>query len=247
MSRFNDAVLKVSSFDQAVGITAVIQCLNHERFRDNLIKHPLVTYDEVNVRSGYINGDLNCSLPISYLYEVPHSHGNNNTTGVKIPDNQPENETQAAPIEDVEEVHINDKDLNRKTQIGTHLNPKERAELIAFLRVNKDVFVWTSTNMPGIPAFVSMHKLSTNPLKKPVAQKQHLFEGERLKVIKDEVEKLLQVCFIRRVDYCEWVSNPMFVKKDNGKWLMCIDYTNLNQACPKDYPKDYYPMPKRQI
>ncbi|GKV17775.1 hypothetical protein SLEP1_g28236 [Rubroshorea leprosula] len=40
--------------------------------------------------------------------------------------------------------------------------------------------------------------------------------------------------FIRRVEYSEWVSNPVLVKKPNGKWRMCIDFTNLNDACPKD-------------
>ncbi|GLU18332.1 hypothetical protein SLE2022_346380 [Rubroshorea leprosula] len=93
--------------------------------------------------------------------------------------------------------------------------------------------------MPGIPTSVSQHKFSTNPLKKPVAQKRRLFGGERLQVIKKEVEKLLQAGFVRRVDYCEWVANPVLVKKANGKWRMCIDYTNLNDACPKDC----YPMP----
>ena len=30
------------------------------------------------------------------------------------------------------------------------------------------------------------------------------------------------------------------VKKPNGKWRMCIDFTNLNRACPKDS----YPLPR---
>ncbi|GKU96129.1 hypothetical protein SLEP1_g9399 [Rubroshorea leprosula] len=123
--------------------------------------------------------------------------------GVEIVDNRPEDETRAAPVEDVEEVQIDDRDPSRKTQIGTKLNSKERAELIAFLRANKDVFAWTSADMSGIPTSVFQHKLSTNPLKKPVAQKRRLFGGERLKVIKEEVEKLLQAGFIRRVDYSE--------------------------------------------
>ncbi|GKV11460.1 hypothetical protein SLEP1_g22719 [Rubroshorea leprosula] len=126
-----------------------------------------------------------------------------------------EDETRATPVEDVEKVQIDDRDPNRKTQIGTRLNPKERAELIAFLRANKDVFAWTSTDMPGIPTSVSQHKLNTNPLKKPIAQKRCLFGGERLQVIKEKVEKLLQIGFIRRVDYCKWVANLMLVKKAN--------------------------------
>ncbi|GKU96172.1 hypothetical protein SLEP1_g9439 [Rubroshorea leprosula] len=51
MSIFNDAVLEVSSFDQVVGITAVIAGLKHDRFRDSLIKHAATTFSEVNDRS----------------------------------------------------------------------------------------------------------------------------------------------------------------------------------------------------
>ncbi|GKV21495.1 hypothetical protein SLEP1_g31472 [Rubroshorea leprosula] len=159
---------------------------------------------------------------------------NQQVMGVEIVDNRPDDETKAAPVEDVEEVLIDDRDPSRKTQIGTRLNPKERAELIAFLRANNDVFAWTSADMPGIPKSVSQHKLSTNPLKKPVAQKRRLFGGERLQAIREEVEKLLQAGFVRKVDYYEWVANPVLVKKANGKWRMCIDYTNLNHTCPKD-------------
>ena len=32
----------------------------------------------------------------------------------------------------------------------------------------------------------------------------------------------------------DWLSNPILVLKKNGKWRMCIDYTSLNKACPKD-------------
>ncbi|GKV11548.1 hypothetical protein SLEP1_g22796 [Rubroshorea leprosula] len=51
INRFNDAVLEVNSFDQAVGITAVISGLGRERFRDSLLKHPANTFSEVNDRS----------------------------------------------------------------------------------------------------------------------------------------------------------------------------------------------------
>ena len=40
--------------------------------------------------------------------------------------------------------------------------------------------------------------------------------------------------FIREVSYPEWISNVVLVKKANGKWRMCVDFTDLNKACPKD-------------
>lgn len=48
------------------------------------------------------------------------------------------------------------------------------------------------------------------------------------------VEKLLQAGFIREVEYPEWVSNVVLVKKSNDKWRMCVDVTDLNKVCSKD-------------
>ena len=43
--------------------------------------------------------------------------------------------------------------------------------------------------------------------------------------------------FIREVYYPDWLANVVMIKKANGKWRMCVDFTNLNKACPKDsYP-----------
>ena len=35
------------------------------------------------------------------------------------------------------------------------------------------------------------------------------------------------------------VVNVVMVKKASGKWRMCVDYSDLNKACPKDT----YPLP----
>ena len=48
------------------------------------------------------------------------------------------------------------------------------------------------------------------------------------------MNKLLAVNFIREVYYPEWLANIVMVKKANGKWRMCVDFTDLNNACPKD-------------
>ena len=52
-----------------------------------------------------------------------------------------------------------------------------------------------------------------------------------------EVRKLLVAGFIREVYYPDWLANVVMVKKSNGKWMMCVDFMDLNRACPKDnYP-----------
>ena len=44
----------------------------------------------------------------------------------------------------------------------------------------------------------------------------------------DEMDKLLAANFIREVYYTEWLANIVMVKKANGKWRMCVDFTDLN-------------------
>ena len=56
----------------------------------------------------------------------------------------------------------------------------------------------------------------------------------------DEVNKLLAANFIQEVHYPEWLANVVMVKKANGKWRMCVDFIDLNQACPKDS----FPLPR---
>ena len=57
---------------------------------------------------------------------------------------------------------------------------------------------------------------------------------ERTIAIEKQVNELLNAGFIREVQYSDWLSNVVMVKKENGKWRMCTDYTDLNKACPKD-------------
>nr|GFA80378.1 reverse transcriptase domain-containing protein [Tanacetum cinerariifolium] len=63
---------------------------------------------------------------------------------------------------------------------------------------------------------------------------------ERTKAIQAEVEKLVEAGIMREVFYHDWLSNPVMVKKHDGSWRMCVDFTDLNKACPQDC----YPLPE---
>uniref|UniRef100_A0A2N9ED79 Uncharacterized protein n=1 Tax=Fagus sylvatica TaxID=28930 RepID=A0A2N9ED79_FAGSY len=65
-------------------------------------------------------------------------------------------------------------------------------------------------------------------------QKRRVFAPERNNAIMEEVDKLLAANFIREVFYPDWLANVVMVKKSTGKWRMCVDFTDLNRACPKD-------------
>ena len=93
--------------------------------------------------------------------------------------------------------------------------------------------------MLGIDPSVITHRLNVHPSSKPVQQKKRVFALERDNAIKEEVQKLTLVKFIQEVYYLDWLAKVVMVKKANGKWRMCMDFTDLNKACPKDS----YPLP----
>ena len=78
------------------------------------------------------------------------------------------------------------------------------------------------------------HCLNVKEGAKPVKQRLHRFTQDRKEAIRDELTKLTPANFIREVYHPDWLANPVLVKKKNRKWRMCIDYTDLNKACPKD-------------
>ncbi|GKV15168.1 hypothetical protein SLEP1_g25970 [Rubroshorea leprosula] len=340
INRFNDTVLEMNSFDQAVGIAVITQGLSHERFRDSLIKQPLlhlkrsptwmekgpskkkfkaiqnrdplstakvdkpgtgVEYQQpppplptpariIHMKNGALEaGEMSSKQHKFYMREVRHQ---NQAQKRKLHDegwkDQPITFTSAdlgsiiTPHNDllVTTVIVNNCEVHRvlvdiksapdimgNQEVAKHCymtlinRPRKDKESVQLLEPMQSEApstqqvmgvelldnrpddearaALTSADMPKVPTSVAVHKLSNNPLKKSVAQKRRLFGGEKLQAIREEVQKLLQAGFVRRVDYCEWVVNPVMVKKSNDKWRMCIVYTNLNDACTKDC----HPMP----
>ena len=97
--------------------------------------------------------------------------------------------------------------------------------------------------MPGIDPSIIVHKLNVLPSFPPIQQKKRVFTLERDQAIAEEVRKLQEVNFIREVYYPDWLANVVMVKKASGKWRMCVDFTDLNKACPKDS----YPLPRVDV
>ena len=56
----------------------------------------------------------------------------------------------------------------------------------------------------------------------------------------EQVDELLDAGILRPIRYQTWVANPVMVAKSNGSWRMCVDFKDLNKACPKDC----YPLPE---
>ena len=144
------------------------------------------------------------------------------------------------PIEVLEDISLDERNPERCTRVGADLEGRIKEDLVQFLRKNIDVFAWSHEDMPGIDPNVITHRLNVCPFSKPVRQKKRVFAPKRDNAIKDEVQKLMAAKFIREVYYPEWLANVVMVEKADDKWRMCVDFTDLNRACPKDS----YPLPR---
>ena len=78
------------------------------------------------------------------------------------------------------------------------------------------------------------HHLNINPSVLPKKQPPWCSFKEHSDTVKEEVLKLKQVGAIKEVFYPKWLANTVVVKKKSGKWRMCVDFTDLNKACPKN-------------
>ena len=94
--------------------------------------------------------------------------------------------------------------------------------------------------MLGVDPEVISHKLGVDPKAEPIAQKQRKLAQKRRIAICVKVDKLLEANAVREVRYPEWLSNTVVVPKKDKKWRVCVDFTDLNKACPKDS----FPLPK---
>ena len=94
--------------------------------------------------------------------------------------------------------------------------------------------------MVGINPMVASHELNVIPTTRPVRQKVRHFHPNRHQVIQTEVDNLLRVGVNKEVKYLEWLANVVVVPKKGGKWRVCVDYIDLNDACPKNS----FPLPR---
>ncbi|PKA57838.1 RNA-directed DNA polymerase like [Apostasia shenzhenica] len=131
-------------------------------------------------------------------------------------------------------------DSSRIVNLSSSMNDKQLAEITAMLSEYIDVFAWFPEDVLSVDRAVCEHHLNISNTISPMAQKKRVMAGERQNAIKEEVNKLLGAGYIREVQYPQWLTNVVVVKKANGKWRMCVDFRTLNQACPKET----YPLPR---
>ncbi|XP_027094951.1 uncharacterized protein [Coffea arabica] len=142
--------------------------------------------------------------------------------------------------DEVEELPLDPTKPDQTVRVGTRLPDPVKRGMTDLLRKYRDVFTLAAEEVRGVPHHLMIHELNVDPQVRPVKQKRRHLGPERSRAVGEEVDKLLPAKIIREVQYPTWLSNPVMVKKDTGTWRMCVDFTDLNKACPKDC----YPLPK---
>ncbi|GJY36872.1 reverse transcriptase domain-containing protein [Tanacetum coccineum] len=144
-----------------------------------------------------------------------------------------------------EKVVINNKYPEQIATIKKQLPEHFKGRLRDLLRSNADVFAWTHANLTGIPRTITVkgkpfnteYKLNKYSHVKPIKQKRRGLGPDRSTTACKEVEEIMKAGILQKVKHHTWVANPDMVKKSDGVWRMCVDFTDINKACPKDnYP-----------
>ena len=133
---------------------------------------------------------------------------------LQSPDN---GSTKEAKCEDLEKIIIDD-DPKKFFRVGSQLPPREREELIGFLRRNVNVFVWSTYEASEVNPNFICHHLNVNPSVTPKKQTPRRSSKDHSEAIKEEVMKLKQAGAIKGVFYPKWLANIVVVKKKSGKW-----------------------------
>ncbi|XP_074314028.1 uncharacterized protein LOC141649233 [Silene latifolia] len=171
----------------------------------------------------------------------------------EIPDENEEVEADEAPetLEDGGQSTVDElKELNLGTTedpcpiyVSALLTKEEEEEYYKLLVEYKDVFAWSYKEMPGLSPKVAVHRLAIKKGTNPKKQPQRHFRPELVPEIEKEVNKLIEAGFIREVRYSTWIANIVPVRKKNGQLRICVDFRDLNDACPKDD----FPLPVTEL
>ena len=127
----------------------------------------------------------------------------------------------------------------RTLNINKNLEKLQQEELIKTLQKHSTAFAWEYIDMKGINPKTRIHHIYIEENCRPIRQPQRRMNPNLREIVKENLQKLLNVNFIYPISDSQWVSPLVIVPKKNGKWRVCIDYQEMNKATIKDH----FPLP----
>ena len=129
--------------------------------------------------------------------------------------------------------------LGRSLFINANLSHDQQNQLVNLIKAQSRAFAWIYTDMKGIHPDTCIHHIYTQENIRPVRQPQRRMNPALKDIVKDELQKLLDVDFIYPISDSKWVSPLVIVPNKGGKWRICVDFRELNKATLRDY----FPLP----
>jgi len=136
--------------------------------------------------------------------------------------------------EEIEEVNIGSQETPHLLKMGKLLEEPLQQELIQSFHDYFELCAWSYKDMPGLDEDFIVHNLIIEKGAIPMKQKPRKIPFEVSLLVKKEIEKLLEVGFIRPIDYSNWMANIVLVKKPTSEIKVCTNFRDLNKACSKD-------------
>ena len=147
--------------------------------------------------------------------------------------------SQRVKASQLEEVNLGTTEDARPVHIAKEMTPDNKTAMITLLKEFRDVFAWSYEDMRGLDPQLYQHQIHLNKDAKPIAQRRYRMNPNYAAKVKEEIDKLLRVGFIRPVKKATWLSPIVVVPKKNGKIRVCVDYRKLNAATVTDA----FPLP----
>jgi hypothetical protein len=114
--------------------------------------------------------------------------------------------------------------LGRSLNINANLDEQQQQKLIQVLSKYQQDFSWEYSDMKGIDPQLCTHHIYIEKDAQPIRQPKRRMNPHLRDIVKEELQKLLDVDFIYPISDSRWVSPLVIIPKKNGKWKICVDY-----------------------
>ena len=127
-------------------------------------------------------------------------------------------------INELKELNLSTNEDSRPIYVSMLLSSSEEKSYFELLLDYKDVFAWSYKEIPSLDPKVVVNQLMVKHSVQPIKQAQRRFQPELVSQIEMEIEKWIEVGFIREVKYPTWIMNIVLVKKKKGQIRVCVDF-----------------------
>jgi len=124
-----------------------------------------------------------------------------------------------ATVDDLKELNLGTNEEPRPIYVSSSLTLEVENQYLELLSEHKDVFAWSYKEIPGLDSKIAVHRLSIKRGISPKKQPRRRFLPELVPKIEKEVNKLIEVGFIREVKYPTWIASIVPVRKKIGNFV----------------------------